>query len=723
MNDIFSFHIKEAKNILKKNWTGTNTKPAPGLYPHQWSWDSAFIAIGKSRYNTSEAIKEIETLFDAQWGNGMIPQIVFNHSDLGHYFPEPDFWVTEISPDAPKNKLTSGITMPPVHSIAVWAILKNSHNTKAVMPFLEKIYPALMKFHEYLYNERDPGNEGLVYIRHPWESGIDNSPTWDIPLNKIKITKNDLPVYKRMDLNHGIDPKMRPTDKDYDRYVYLVNLFRENNYSEKKIQTTCPFLIQDPLFNSILCRANEVLSKIARLLGKPDDIPVQWYKKTSESIRKKLWHNEHAIFDAFDLVNNEIIEVDTAAGFLPLYAGAATKKQAEILYSRLNSASFCALNQGNCFTIPNYDTSMNNYDRKNYWRGPVWININWMISNGLKRYGYTLKADSIRKDLVQLPIRFGFHEYFDSNNGTGYGSNNFSWTAALFIDLVEEYYKKKENKILPGLSLIFQKKILLNSGHSNSDSDLETLAHRLMKSIKKMISKNLDPSRGIVNYQSLCHSDEFKKYRELTNILEKFDLNTLRGRKAKLAFWVNLYNAIIVDGIITLGIEKSVKEVPGFFNKIQYQIGDQYFSPDDIEHGILRSNTSKWKLFPGHFHVWDKRSNWVLTPTDPRVHFTLVCGSRSCAPVCFYNSDEIYNQLEIAAVSFINSSEVIVLPEKNSILISEIFKWYRADFGGRNGILDFIIDYLVDDESIKHVRDNYETIEIKYLYYDWSLNR
>ncbi|HEW81575.1 MAG TPA: hypothetical protein ENH18_04310 [Nitrospirae bacterium] len=117
MSRLFADYIEKAKKILDDNWLGSSTKPAPSLYPHQWNWDSAFIAIGRSHYDTDRAIQEMESLFRAQWSNGMVPQIVFNADALGHYFPEPDFWQVEKSPHAPQDRLTSGITMPPVQAI------------------------------------------------------------------------------------------------------------------------------------------------------------------------------------------------------------------------------------------------------------------------------------------------------------------------------------------------------------------------------------------------------------------------------------------------------------------------------------------------------------------------------------------------------------------------------------------------------------------------------
>ena len=115
--------------------------------------------------------------------------------------------------------------------------------------------------------------------------------------------------------------------------------------------------------------------------------------------------------------------------------------------------------------------------------------------------------------------------------------------------------------------------------------------------------------------------------------------------------------------------------------------------------------------------------NWMLKPVDPRIHFALVCGSRSCAPIDYYDATTIYDQLEAAAKSFVNSSEVIVLPEEGKVLLSEIFRWYEADFGGKRGVLDFSYDYLVDEHARSFIRGNAETIQFEYIYYEWNLNR
>jgi hypothetical protein len=184
----FKEYVKVAKSILEDNWTGSYTKPSPGLYPHQWNWDSGFIAIGYAHYDQKKAQQEILSLFEHQWPNGMVPQIVFNPRALGNYFPEPDFW------QAPDGRLTSGITMPPVHATACLHIYRKAKDKMLAKDFLKTMFPRLLASHQYFYRDRDPDHSGLVYIRHPWESGLDNSPAWDAPMGRIKINKKSFPV-------------------------------------------------------------------------------------------------------------------------------------------------------------------------------------------------------------------------------------------------------------------------------------------------------------------------------------------------------------------------------------------------------------------------------------------------------------------------------------------------------------------------------------------------
>lgn len=714
--------IKEAQSVLSRNWRGSYTMPSASMYPHQWNWDSGFIAIGYSHYDTDRAMTELRSLFDAQWKNGMVPQIVFDRRALGRYFPEPEFWRAELSPHAPATHLTSGITMPPIHGVSVLKIYENAGDKKAVIPFLKWMLPRLLLSHRYLYRERNLQGDGLIHIRHPWESGMDNSPAWDLVLDQTNLSAATLPEYRRKDTESGVSSDMRPTKRYYDYFVYLIEHFKKARYDEKEMAKDCPFLIGGPLFNSILCASNEALIRISDILHEPYREIEEWYGLTAEAIRKRLYDEERGIFDAFDLRSGRLVELETASGFLPLFGGAASAAQAARIYDYLDSTGFCALHQGNCFTIPSYDTQKEGFKRENYWRGPVWMNINWMLVQGLRRYAFHQKADSLAHDILELPIRFGFYEFFDSHDGRGYGSKDFSWTAALFIDTAFETYIKagKGRAKIPG-RILFCKKTLNGREQTAGAESRADISQKMLGAIKEIKSRFYTP-RGTVDYPSIERSEAYGEYRKIAAGLRKFDLNILQNHSERLAFWINLYNTIVVDGIIAVGIRKSVKEVTGFFSRLHYVIGGLAFSPDDIEHGILRCNRRKPLRLWRQFGPLNPRRAFVLESFDTRIHFALVCGSRSCAPIKYYTPEGIDGELERAAQNFVNSSEVIVIPEENRILLSQIFEWYEGDFGGMAGVLDFICKYILDDDKRDFLKDKGRRVRMDYLYYDWDLN-
>jgi len=435
MDNGYSELIEQAKSVLSGNWLGASTKPAPQLYPHQWSWDSAFIAIGNAHYDQQRAESELRTLFAGQWDNGLLPHIVFNPK-AEDYFPGPEFWQTERSKHASRAPKTSGIVQPPIHASAVFRVYHHARDKKRATAFLEEMYPLLCAWHDYLYRERDPGNEGLVYIRHPWESGEDNSPVWDRSLKRIKLTSDMVPEYKRADTS-VVSSKDRPSNDDYDRYAYLVKLFYDHDYEEAAIAKKCPFLIQDVLFNSILAQADRDLAAIARLLGKDPTKHHDAARRTSEALNAKLWNEKEGIYFDYDMVAGESIESHVASGFAPLFAMAPTAERAEDIMQLLNSHHFSRLDE-HSWTVPSYDKEAPGYSPNRYWRGPIWININWLLFHGLRRYGYHDYARRIRRSIIELPKTYGFYEYFDPEAGKGHGSDHFSWTAALLLDVLLE---------------------------------------------------------------------------------------------------------------------------------------------------------------------------------------------------------------------------------------------------------------------------------------------
>ena len=167
--------IDDCIAVLKRNNVGGWTKPTTELYPHQWLWDSCFIAIGQRHFNVKQAQKEIKNIFRGQWKNGMVPNIIYGNAK--RY--SDDIWHSNVSPYAPKKIKTSGITQPPMIAEAIIKIgekLSSAERKK----WYKSIFPQLLAYHEWLYRERDPRAEGLVVLVHPWETGLDNTPSWMI---------------------------------------------------------------------------------------------------------------------------------------------------------------------------------------------------------------------------------------------------------------------------------------------------------------------------------------------------------------------------------------------------------------------------------------------------------------------------------------------------------------------------------------------------------------
>jgi glycogen debranching enzyme len=427
----------DAVRILRANDTGRYTKPAPRLYPHQWNWDSALIAIGWSYLDERRAQEEILSLFRGQWKNGMIPHIIFN-PESKRYHPNPEFWNTTISQMSPAGIQTSGITQPPVLSLAAYEVYQNSLDKPYAKEFLKKIYPKLMKYHAFFYKYRDLERRGLVAIIHPWESGLDNSPLWDEALGNIVLERK--PDYERVD-DLLVSAEQRPSREDYDKYTYLVEVFRSLEYDSQDLLNESPFLIQPVLFNSVLYASNICLKKIGDILEEDTHEIDDWIRTTKNRINTRLWDGHERMYFDYDIRSNLLIRKKMLTCFMPMFAGIPDQKIADELVTTLKSTSTYWPENG--YPFCNVPMEEPEFNPMNYWRGPVWINMNWFLIRGLRDYGYHEDANMIMDKTLELVSKHGFCEYFNPFTGKGYGTDQFSWTSALIIDLIESYYQMK----------------------------------------------------------------------------------------------------------------------------------------------------------------------------------------------------------------------------------------------------------------------------------------
>ena len=270
----------------------------------------------------------------------------------------------------------------------------------------------------------------------------------------------------------------------------------------------------------------------------------------------------------------------------------------------------------------------------------------------------------------------------------------------------------------------FRSRIVLNAGTASQIPTEQPIDIALTLAMADLKAKFIDAERGAVRYKSIRGSEEFERYKDLTRGLRSFDLRSLQGRESRLAFFTNIYNTAVIHGVIELRLERSVKEVPQFFDRITYEIGGFLFSLNEMEHGLLRGNRRHPYRVLRPFRERDPRLEFTIVPLDPRIHFALVCGARSCPPIGFYEAEQIDFQLELAAMSFINSPQVKILPEENTAFISMIFKWYKIDFGGSDrALLDTLLNYLDKGKDKAFIEENRNQIRIQYQPYDWNLNQ
>lgn len=422
---------RAAVAVLVANQLGGITRPSPQLYPHQWSWDAAFIAMGYSYADQQRAQRELRSLFAGQWANGLLPHIVFSSAE-GRYFPGPEFWQVERSEHAPGRVDTSGIVQPPVHATAVLRVYQNASDHADATAFLEELLPKLAAWHDYLHRERTRGEDGLVEIWHPWESGMDNSPLWDDALERIALAPGEVPIYQRMDVEFN-DASERPSDAEYDRYAYLVQLFRAQDYDPGQIRLVTPFAVRPVAFNAILVQAERDLAEIARLVGADPD-PHEARADATARALDRLWDPEHLMYADFDVISGAPVRTRCAVGFSPLYAGVPDAERARSMIERLLASRMPVGRHGGA--VPSLPPDHPDFEPSRYWRGPVWPVVHWLLSRGLRRYGRIPESEQMSDTLIDLARDGGFWEHYSPITGRGQGGEQFAWTAAVVLDLL-----------------------------------------------------------------------------------------------------------------------------------------------------------------------------------------------------------------------------------------------------------------------------------------------
>lgn len=429
---------EQCETVLKTNDHGTHTVPGPGLYPHQWLWDSAFAAIGWAHIDTDRAQQEIFSMLHGQWSNGMIPHMIFDMSP--QYAQDRATWRSWVSRYSPNDVATSGITQPPVLAEAISRIGAQMQKPER-QHFYKKVLPALIKHHQWLYNERDPHNEGLVLQVHPYETGLDNTPPWITQIREHsrpwwiaaieKLHLDPLINVARRD-TRSLPPNQRMRNIDALIIWDVIRRLRRKHYDIDKILHRSLFIIDDVSFNSIFIRNNTVLKDLANeaRIKLPDDLLERMQR--SEQALESLWDENFNVYFSRDFITNQLLKAPTIASIMPLYAGTISKDRADKLVKILTNNHVFWLK----YPVPSVPRNVRSFDQDRYWQGPTWVNTNWLLIDGLSRMGYKNEATALKSHTIEMMREHGIWEYYNPLTGQGLGSPNFSWSAGLALDLL-----------------------------------------------------------------------------------------------------------------------------------------------------------------------------------------------------------------------------------------------------------------------------------------------
>jgi hypothetical protein len=408
-----------AIEILRENDRGTYTVPTKGLYPFQWNWDSCLTALGQRHFDEARAWTEIETLMAHQWPCGMVPHIVFHKPDDG-YFPGPDVWATG------RPVPTSGITQPAVAGFALRRLFDLAKDRGAAETRVRALLPKVAAWHRWFFATRDPAGEGLVAIIHPWESGRDNSIDWDEAFDRVPT--EGVSPYTRRDTQHA-NPAHRPTKEQYDRYLWLVEHFRSLNWETSRLHDASPFRVVDPGFNGILLRACADLADLAEHLGAAEIAAEnRHFAEKGLAALESLWSEQHGQYLCKDRVTGTLVQSQSIGGLLAAFAPIPQDRAARIAQTIEGHATR--------FRVASHLPSDPRFDAKRYWRGPVWLVVNYMVADGLARAGQVDAADAITASSLDLIRESGFAEYYDPQTGEPLGGGRFTWTAAMVLEFL-----------------------------------------------------------------------------------------------------------------------------------------------------------------------------------------------------------------------------------------------------------------------------------------------
>lgn len=266
--------------------------------------------------------------------------------------------------------------------LIAWAAWK-LFETDGDREFLDEIYEPMVRWNNWWFEHNDVDGNGLCEYQHPFSSGLDDSPLWD----------EGMPV-------------------------------------------------ESPDLNTYLCLQLESLSKIARVLGETADAR-RWAEHADQMAHRMIqlmWDAQAGLFWASR--NGQWVNVRTPFNLFPLITGRLPPEITKRLVTHLTDASQFWPR----YPVPTVALNDSHYNPHQMWRGPTWVNVNYLLIEGLERTGYLAVARELRhRTLAMMLDDNDIYEYYHPETGAAppKAASIFGWSSALFIDLALQASREK----------------------------------------------------------------------------------------------------------------------------------------------------------------------------------------------------------------------------------------------------------------------------------------
>ena len=364
-----------ARRVLRANDTGRWTVPSRARHPHQWSWDSAFVAIGLAALAWDRAAAEVDAILAARWREGMLPHVRYDTRRPTGSFPGPNRWPRAQAHVADSAVRTSGIASPPIVVTAALLVGRRQPDRERRLAFWRRTYRGLLGCLEHLATARRLPDSPLVAVVHPWERGWDGPP-------------------------------------DGDGHLVLAELLDEADYDVATYREVSAFCVNDVLMDALWYRAARDLGEIAGELGEPAPFARGRLDEFAAAFEERHWDPELGVYVDWDCAAARRVATPTAAGVAALAGGLIGVGRARAAWERHRDLAS---------------------DRE-----PVRAPVSWLVAGGLDGCAMPGEAARVRAETLDLVRRAGFAECFDPVSGAARGAGECSATAAVTIDLLDQ---------------------------------------------------------------------------------------------------------------------------------------------------------------------------------------------------------------------------------------------------------------------------------------------